>query len=119
LRDYRVDPWKDIIDKRKSKYLAWEADDPIYKVEKKSEGIVPKDKIISFKNGWKFRFDVFVLILAIFNGIYIPLKLSFNPPEMNTSGTKAFDILVDFIFISDIVLGFFVSYVDRMGQEVF
>jgi hypothetical protein len=60
-----------------------------------------------------------VLVLATFNGIYIPLKLSFDPPEMKTTVNILFDLVVDIIFIADIILGFLVTYVDNMGQEIF
>lgn len=84
-----------------------------------NKSCLPKKYIISYKNNFRLRWDILVLILAIVNGIYIPLKLSFDPPEMNTVLYKIFDYIVDFIFIADIIIGFFVSYIDNKGREIF
>jgi len=75
--------------------------------------------MISYKSTFRIRWDIFVLVLAVINGIYIPLKLSFDPPEMKTQVFKIFDIIVDIFFISDIVIHFFVTYINKKGNEVF
>lgn len=67
----------------------------------------------------KINWDKVVLLLAIANGLYIPLKLTFDPPEMNTTFFIFGDWVVDVIFVIDIILGFFVSFVDIYGQETF
>ena len=40
---------------------------------------IPKKYIISYKNKYKVRWDILVIVLAIYNSIIIPLDAAFSP----------------------------------------
>lgn len=58
-------------------------------------------------------------MLAIFNSVYVPVDFSFaikeGPIEQIFS---IFDIIIDIMFLIDIILMFYTSYRNRKGEEV-
>jgi hypothetical protein len=60
-----------------------------------------------------------VLIFAIYNALTIPFEQAFAPAFINSLLFKIFDSIVDFVFVADIILGFFTSVTNRKGTESF
>jgi len=60
-----------------------------------------------------------VLVLAIYNALAIPFDQAFAPAFMSSLLFRTFDSIVDFVFVADIVLGFFTSVTSRKGTESF
>lgn len=77
--------------------------------------------MISFKDWRKQKWDIFILIFAIYNSIYVPYSITYdqdhNGPNYVTQNVA--DILVDVVFTIDIILMFFTSYENKQGKEVF
>ena len=71
---------------------------------------VPEKYIISYKNNYKERWDIFVLLLALQNSFIIPLDLAFEPKFTSYKGFANFDLFVDIIFVIDMIIMFFTSY---------
>jgi uncharacterized membrane protein len=78
---------------------------------------IPKKYIISFDADWKNKWDISVLVLAIYSGFVIPLAFSFEPFFVNHSGVYAMTYIIDFIFLVDLILGFFTTYINDKGHE--
>ena len=49
-------------------------------VEEKKGWRIPENCILSHKNKNKFRWDIMVLVMAIYNSLQIPFYQAFNPP---------------------------------------
>ena len=85
-----------------------------------AEAIRKRWYIISFDNSIKFYWDVFVIVLAIYNAIALPFQIPFVAVQNfydDSSGLQAFEIAVDILFAIDIVLSFFTSYIDVTNGE--
>ena len=60
-----------------------------------------------------------VLLLSIMNSLIVPLELSFEPVSFSGTGYVIFDNLVDLIFLIDMILMLFTSFVAKNGEQVF
>lgn len=61
-----------------------------------------------------------IIILAIYNSVFIPIEIAFEPPQLQDSTFyQVIDFLIDFIFIIDIIIGFRTTYITNKGEEVF
>ena len=67
----------------------------------------------------KERWDIFILILAFQNSLIIPIDMSFEPEWTAHFYYQIFDNLVDFLFLVDMILMCFTSFIDPQGKEVF
>ena len=65
------------------------------------------------KNMW----DVTVLVLAVWNAFVIPFDIAFTI-DRNDTWVKLLDLGVDIVFLIDIILMFFTSYVNKFGKEI-
>ena len=69
---------------------------------------------------WRIKWDMYIIILAIYNSICLPLQIAFNPPFLETDYISGFDNVIDVCFFLDIVLTFRTTYVHPMtGEEIF
>lgn len=84
----------------------------------KEERVVPK-YMIRFLNPKKFYWDMFVIILAVWNCITIPIDIAFHNDIFTSVGFILFDIVVDFLFLLDIVVNFRTTFYDKDGDEIF
>ena len=72
-------------------------------------------KIISYKS--KDQWDIFIIVLAIFNSFTIPFELAFEFDFMKALSYKIISVLIDILFTVDIVLMFLTSFRNRRGHE--
>lgn len=67
----------------------------------------------------RIKWDLFIILLAIFNSVCIPINLAFHPPSMNTYLYKAVNQIVDVCFWFDILLTFRTTFKHpRTGDEI-
>lgn len=72
--------------------------------------------IIRITKPFRVRWDIMIMILAVYNTITLPVVVGFRP-----SSTMAFlvvNVIVDFIFLTDIVMNFYTSYINSDGDEI-
>lgn len=75
--------------------------------------------IIRSSSVFKLRWDLFIMILAIYNCIVTPVNVSFNPGFMQSVAFFVFNTLIDVIFFLDIVVSFRTSFIHfKTGDEV-
>lgn len=75
--------------------------------------------LISLKSERKQRWDYFVLVLALYNSFTIPLEQAYSPNFLKSSFSSMLDVLIDVLFLVDIILMFFTSYINKRGKETF
>ena len=73
--------------------------------------------IIDELNKYKQMWDGLVLIMAIFNSFAVPLEYVMTSLEYN-SDYQTLDLIINIMFLFDILLGFRTTYFDSQGQEV-
>ena len=65
------------------------------------------------------NWDLFVMLLAIYNSFSIPIFIAFNPPAGENPGMVAIDFIIDMLFMCDIVLNFRTTFVNtKTGIEI-
>ena len=71
-------------------------------------------------NLFKIKWDLFIIILSVYNSVCLPIELALLPPFMN--GNRIFEIfnhVIDFMFFVDIIISFRTTYVNPMnGDEI-
>ncbi|PCI27194.1 hypothetical protein COB52_05170 [Candidatus Kaiserbacteria bacterium] len=75
--------------------------------------------IIKSTSSRKLYWDMFIIILAIYNSFSIPFVIAFEPPGLVSS--TLFDFLntvIDLIFMCDIAVMFRTTYMNKFGDEV-
>jgi potassium voltage-gated channel Eag-related subfamily H protein 8 len=72
---------------------------------------------MSFSDPRRIRWDIFVIILAIWNCFYLPFSISFHPHE--PLGISIFNYFIDSMFYIDIILNFRTTFFTKDGIEVF
>ena len=55
---------------------------------------------------------------AIFNCFTIPLKVAFEPEEMDKPYIMILNSCIDLVFLIDIVVNFRTTFMDEKGEEV-
>lgn len=68
----------------------------------------------------KTIWDLFIIIVAIYNCFSIPLKIAFDPPTLQSAAFETADNIIDFLFVLDIMVAFRTTYYDmETGDEIF
>lgn len=77
-----------------------------------------KTCLITITHSLHVKWDLFVMVLAIYNGFSIPFSVAFTlTPAYSLLHT--IDSLIDFIFFIDIILNFRTTYINiKTGEEV-
>ena len=66
----------------------------------------------------KQRFDFVIIFCVIFNCFTIPVEIAFSPKSMKHTLFFAFNSVVDFLFLIDIIVCFRVTYINDFGIEI-
>jgi hypothetical protein len=82
-----------------------------------AEGSEPV-KIIRITRQFRIYWDLFLMLLAVWNALSIPFFIAWKPPYENGLELFVINTIIDFIFCADIVLNFYTSYIDKEGEEV-
>ena len=56
---------------------------------------------------------------VIYNSFSIPLDISFEPETLNLKSFVYFQMVIDLMYIFDIIICFRTTYIDDNGKEVF
>lgn len=75
--------------------------------------------MISYSSDTRLYWDCWIIILAIWNSLYIPYDIAFSPSISDNWLMIFFNALIDFNFFIDIILTFRTTYYDSDGEEVF
>lgn len=68
----------------------------------------------------KTCWDLFIIILAVYNCFQIPFQIAFEPPFLEFSAFTTLNSIIDVMFLLDILIAFRTTYFDmHSGEEVF
>ena len=52
----------------------------------------------------RIKWDLCIIVLAIYNSIGIPISLAFSPPSFDSYGVVFINNIIDFCFFIDIIM---------------
>jgi len=107
--------WDAFVERKKSTQLAKKES----LVGENAEALSRRKCIIRYNDPIKFYWDVFVIILAVFNCLSIPLTIAFEPEVTQQSWYLIIDFGVDFFFCLDIAVNLSTTYYNVDGDEIF
>lgn len=64
------------------------------------------------------RWDLVIMAFSLFNCFFVPVKVAFEPKELDTKGYNYSNYVIDFFFFLDILVCFRTIIYDKMGQEI-
>ena len=75
--------------------------------------------MVSQNDPRKTQWEVFVIVLAIYNSFYIPFEISFEPDELNSIKFLIMNTIIDVMFGIDIFINFRTTFYHPVtGDEV-
>lgn len=86
--------------------------------------------LVSCGSSFKIKWDIFVMFLVLYNTFSVPFDAAFgevmilgylNLAQVQTSSVvfTSFNLLVDFLFFSDVAINFRTTYIDKDGKLLF
>ena len=76
--------------------------------------------MIRCRSPFKLKWDIVIIIMALYFSIIIPLEIAFNPDELNKGLEIFVESFINMVFMIDIVLNFRITYVSSIsGDEIF
>lgn len=79
----------------------------------------PQYLIISHKSRKKRYWDLLIVALAVYNSFLIPIDFSFYFYWRSEKTAVIIDLIIDCVFLIDVIIGFLTTYLDRNGKEEF
>jgi hypothetical protein len=76
--------------------------------------------IVGHMNPARIKWDLFIILLAVYNSICLPLEIAFRPAFIITNPfVKIMDLIIDFLFLIDILISFRTTYIHPIsGDEI-
>ena len=84
----------------------------------KDKKIQESKYILRVNSQAKLRWDIVVMIIAIYNTFTISLDIAYEPEQFKSNGFRAFNYLTDIVFFVDMGLNFRTAFYDFEGNEV-
>ena len=72
---------------------------------------------ISHTSQFKVKFDLFVMLFAIWNSFEIPINIAFEPEAMSHWMFRIIEHFIDLVFFMDIVINFRTTYVNQKTNK--
>ena len=73
--------------------------------------------MIRLNDPQKTKWDIVIIVLAVYNSFQIPFEIAFEPEEMKTAKFFVLNSLIDLMFGIDIVVNFRTTYYDHETQD--
>jgi uncharacterized protein YdaL len=75
--------------------------------------------IIPVNHPYRIRWDLFIILLSIYNAIMVPIEVSFAPDFFQSSYIFWTERVIDMLFTIDIIVNFRCAYLHkRTGDEI-
>ena len=93
------------------------------KEERRQENLIrPRWYVVNHRSNYKLVWDLFIIIIALYNALLVPVKISFPMIERQYEASqkwRRFDDYSEYVFVIDFILGFLTSYLDHhIGVEI-
>jgi len=72
--------------------------------------------MMSYSDSKRVKWDVFVIVLAIWNCFFIPFDIAFEPDT--PVPLQVLNTTIDIIFLIDIFVNFRTTYFNKQGEEI-
>lgn len=66
---------------------------------------------------FKVKWDMVIMVFSLFNCIFVPISVAFQPKELETQLFDILNYIIDSFFLIDIFIAFRTVYIDEQGQE--
>ena len=87
---------------------------PLDEVKKESSSIIRES------SKGRLRWDIYIIIAAIYNTITIPLDIAFNPVLLKSLGISILESFIDLSFFIDLFVNFRTTYIsNKTGEEIY
>jgi hypothetical protein len=77
-----------------------------------------KKLLLSPNSTVHFIWDLFIMMCALYNGITLPIQITFNPDWTNTPFSDGLNSAIDVCFLVDIIIVFRTTITGDDGEEV-
>ena len=82
------------------------------RMEEEEKKLKSRRYITRASSKYKMRWDVFVILLAIYNSFTIPYDIAFSPPAFEDGIIEALNWTIDCLFLVDIIVGFRTTFIN-------
>jgi len=66
----------------------------------------------------KMRFDLVIMLFSLFNCFFVPVKVAFEPKQLDTPEYNNANYIIDFFFFLDILISFRTVTMNEKGVEI-
>ena len=74
--------------------------------------------IIHYYSILKLRWDLLIILFAVYNSVVTPVEIAFEPPWTKEVWFTATDLILNAFYIADICVNMRTSYIDEGGEEI-
>jgi hypothetical protein len=67
---------------------------------------------------FRLRWDIYIICMALYNSISIPLSIAFQVDALDSIGITIFEAFVDLSFFIDVLLNFRTTYISSVFDPV-
>lgn len=93
--------------------------DTVYLDRDQRERLQQIKYLIRSHSTWKLKWDIVIMIFAIFNCFAIPVDVAFEPGFMDTWYFLLINSVIDFIFLLDLIINFRTTFIHaKTGKEI-
>mmetsp|Transcript_36982 Transcript_36982/g.35696 ORF Transcript_36982/g.35696 Transcript_36982/m.35696 type:complete len:143 (-) Transcript_36982:2524-2952(-) len=75
--------------------------------------------LISCQSNNRIFWDLFLIVMSVFNCIIIPLDVAFDSNYQSNPGYFVLIYGFAFIFLMDVIINFRTSFINKFGEEIF
>lgn len=77
-------------------------------------------KFITFRqnDNFKSKWDLLIMLFAIFNCVFVPLQVSFDSDSLNSTTFFLINTTIDICFFIDMFISFRTVYIDDRGRLI-
>jgi hypothetical protein len=76
--------------------------------------------VVRVSSKYRLRWDIIIIILAIYNSITIPLAIAFKPDFLESVTVAVLNAVIDLFFLVDIFVNFRTTYIStKTGDEIY
>lgn len=95
-------------------------DDDLITNREKKKKVMPRC-MVSYSKRWRKMWDIMIIIVAVYSGLFTPFQIAFDYQEKKFKDTWwwiTLDVVSTIIYIVDIIIAFRSSYLDNFGDEI-
>ena len=72
--------------------------------------MITNQYIIRHLENWRINWELFIIILSIYNSVQLPFDIAFAPPAFGDDFWTTMNDIIDYCFVIDIMFSFRTTY---------